>query len=150
MPSPSPRQALIALKARLAATGIPLVECVSPNGLLDGGSIRLNRGYSVKPKKLKWDKNRRASRLAGGRVSLVFAVSIGYVLRPADGIDAVDEPLTDIDNIMATLYEPDTPLTGGTAYALYISDAVFEYHDGGAYLIVRFDVSPTFNMPLVP
>ena len=152
MPTQTIASARVNLVARLnVAVGGALVECQSVNGLLDGGTQRLDRGFSVQPKSVKWHKkSRQASRVAGARVGAIFNVELGYILRPSDGLAAPATALDDLDAVLATLYTPDEDLTSGSASALVIGDVGFTYNDGGAYLIVSFTVEVVFALPLVP
>lgn len=143
----TPSSALTALIARLNADS-NLVECKSPNGLMDGGSMRLNRGFAVKPKALKPLKGRNRSDVAGMRVSQTFEVTLGHVLKPSSGITAPSQAMTDLHSALKYLFVPNTTLTSGSGAAIYIGGVTVKYEEGGAYMTQTFGVELHYNLDL--
>ena len=146
----TPATALTAVVARLNA--VPgLVECVSSNGLLDGGSLRLDRGFAVKPNGLKFlAKNRNASRADGARVDQGFIIQIGHVLTPTAGQSSPTTALTDLDTVIRYLWTPDTSLTSGGGAAIYMGNVQSLYQAGGEYMIHQLEIRLHYNLPLTP
>ena len=142
----TPSAALTAAIARLNAAG--LTECVSPNGLTDGGSQRLDKGFAIKPKYLKFIKGRTASTQAGAQVEMGLSIQIGHVLKPGAGQEAPSQALTDIHEALRYLWTPDTPLTSGGGAAIYLGNVATSYQSGGEYLIQGCDIRLVFNLEL--
>ena len=142
----TPNSALTALIARLNAASF--VECVSPNGLADGGSARLDGGFYCKPLGLKFLKGRHKSTEAGARVAMTFEVQLGHNVRPSAGVNAALQAMTDIHTALKYLFQPATALTSGAGAAIYISSVKVDYMDGGAYIIQRLNVELHFNLDL--
>jgi len=142
----TPNGALTAVIGRLNAGGF--VESRSPNGLTDGGTQRLEKGFAVKPTGITFDPSRGASRTAGARVTMGFNVQIGHIIKPNDGQTAPVTALTDVHTALKYLFAPGTALTGGGQGSVLVGGVTVNYLDG--YLIQNVALRVTFALDLTP
>tara|TARA_R100000664_G_scaffold14716_1_gene23088 strand:+ start:304 stop:741 length:438 start_codon:yes stop_codon:yes gene_type:complete len=144
----TPNSALTAIIARLNAAGF--VECKSPNGLMDGGTQRLNQGFYVKPLQIKFLKGRHKSDGAGARVSMTFEVQLGHICKPSSGVTSSATAMTDIHTALKYLFAPDTSLTSGAGAAIYTNGVTVSYQEGGSYIIQKCVIDIHYNLDLTP
>ena len=142
----TPNSCLSALIARLNAADFK--ECKSPNGLTDGGSARLDKGFYVRPLSISFMKGRNRSEEAGARVNMAFEVQLGHKVKPSDGCSAAATALTDVHTALRYLFTPNTTLTSGGGGAIFLGQIKVDYMEGGSYIIQKVKIDIHFNLSL--
>jgi hypothetical protein len=141
----TPAAALTAVIGRMNAAGF--TECVSPLGLRDGGTQRLDGGFAVRVSSYRFEPSRGASRVDGARMDMGIVIELGHLLKPGAGQEAPAAALAAVHLALRYLFTPDTALTATGQGSVLLGGITLNY-DGG-YLVHAIDLRVIFSLSLV-